>query len=127
MSLITIDGESFDVGIIKITRKARVDKKELGTTLDGKLHYQSLGTYYDYVVTFNTRRYNVSEYDRLYEVLTSPEAEHDVTLPYGQGSISGKYSISTSNDSIVSNFTSFRRWSSLQVTFEALEYNKVAQ
>lgn len=126
MSLVTIDGISYDVGIVKITRKARVDKQELGTTLDGKLHYQSLGTYYDYVVTFNTRRCNVSEYDALYEALTSPIAEHDCTLPYGQSSITGKYSISVANDSIVSNFNSFRRWSSLQVTFEALEYDKVA-
>lgn len=127
MSLITIDGESFDVGIIKITRKARLDKKELGTTLDGRLHYQGLGTYYDYTVTFSTRRCNVEEYDRLYEVLTSPVAEHECILPYGQGTINGTYSISASNDSIVSNFTSFRRWSSLQVTFEALDYARSAE
>ena len=126
MSLITIDGINFDVGIVKITRKARIDKKELGTTLDGKMHYQGLGTYYDYTVTFNTKKCNVEEYDALYEVLTSPQAEHTVTLPYGQESITGTYSITASNDSIVSNFTSFRRWSSLQVTFEALTYNRVA-
>lgn len=122
MSLVTIDGTSYDVGIIKITRKARIDKKQIGVTLNGTTHYNALGTYYDYQVDFATRKCNVQEYDALYEVLTSPVAEHEVTLPYGQDSITGKYSVSVANDSIISNFNNFRRWSSLSVTFEALEY-----
>lgn len=126
MSMV-IDGETFNVGIIKVTRTARVETKELGTTLDGRIHRAALGTYFDYKVNISTKRCNVAEYDRLYEVLTDPIAEHEVTLPYGQDSITFIASISISNDSIISDYSNFRRWSDLQITFQSLEMQKVAE
>lgn len=126
MDEITIDGVTFNVGIIKVQRKIRIDSVGLGTTLDGDNHYLDKGSYCDYVVTFNTKRCNVSEYDALVDIL-SDKSTHECTMPYAQGTISGKYRVGALNDSIVSNFRNFRRWSSLQVTFEALSYYKVAE
>lgn len=128
MSLINvnIDGEEFNVGIIKVTRIPRKESVTLGTTLDGTIHKSGLGTYFDYEVEIATKRCNVAEYDRLYEVLTDPVAEHTVVLPYGQDTITIKADISISDDSVVSDYNNFRRWSSLKITFNSLEMSKVA-
>lgn len=123
---VNIDGEEFNVGIIKVTRKPRKESVTLGTTLDGTIHKSGLGTYFDYEVEIATKRCNVAEYDRLYEVLTDPVAEHTVVLPYGQDTITIKADISISDDSVVSDYNNFRRWSSLKITFNSLEMSKVA-
>ncbi len=123
---ITIDGEEFNVGIIKVTRQPRKETVTLGTTLDGTIHRSGIGTYFDYQVEIATKRCNVAEYDRLYEVLTDPVAEHIVTLPYGQDTITIKADISISDDSVIRDFNNFRRWSDLKITFESLEMSKVA-
>lgn len=122
----TIDGDTFDVGIIKVTRKPRKETLTLGTTLDGTIHRAGVGTYFDYEVEIATKRCNVDEYDRLYEVLTDPVAEHSVTLPYGQETITIKADIDISDDSVISDYNTFRRWSSLKITFQSLEMSKVA-
>jgi len=123
--MIRIDGNYFGVGIIKVTRKASLNKENHGTTLDGRKHYDALGTYYDYDVTFDTKAINITEYDRLYEVLTQPVEYHLVTMPYGQTEITFKATIKASNDSIIQNYTNFRRWNGLKITFEAIEPQKV--
>lgn len=125
--MIIIDNETFDVGIIDIKRKAKIEKQELGTTQDGINHVVAVGTRFDYVVTFATKKMNVSEYNRLYEVLTNPVDYHNVTMPYNDTTISFKASISSADDSIVANYNNFRKWSSLQITFESLELQKVAE
>ena len=125
--MITIDGQTFRVGIIKVTRKASLNRESHGTTLDGRKHYDALGTYFDYDVTIDTKAINIKEYDRLYEVITQPVEYHIVTMPYGQDEISFKAMIKTSNDSIIANYTNFRRWNGLKITFEALEPQKVVE
>lgn len=125
--MITIDNETFEVGIIKIDRKATIEKETLGQTQDGITHINAIGTRYDFIVTFATKKMNVAEYDRLYEVLTSPVNYHVVTMPYGQNTITINATISVGNDSIISNYTNFRRWGNLQVTFESLELSRTAQ
>ena len=125
--MITIDGQSFRVGIIKIPRKSSLNREDHGTTLDGRKHYDALRTYFDYDVTIDTKAINIHEYDRLYEVITQPVEYHMVTMPYGQDEISFKASIKTSNDSVIANYTNFRKWNGLKITFEAIEPQKVVQ
>lgn len=123
---IIIDGETFDVGVIKVTRKPRKEILTLGTTIDGTMHKTALGTYYDYEVEFAAKKMNVTEYDRLYEVVTAPIAEHEVTLPYGQSTITFKADIDVGNDSIISDYNNFRRWNSMKISFNSLEMQRVA-
>lgn len=126
MSLVTIDSNTFDIGIIKITRKASFSKESLGITLDGRKHYDVKGTYFDYDVHFNVKAMNVNDYDTLYELLTEPTEYHTVTLPYGQSTITFIASVKVSEDSLVKNFNEMKKWSGFKVTFEALEPQKEA-
>lgn len=124
--MITIDNNTYEVGIIKITRKASQNIESLGTTLDLRKHYDIRGTYYDYEVEFATTRLQVADYDNLYEVLTTPTESHTVTLPYGQDTLTFEARVSVASDSLISSYTNLKKWGTLKVTFEALTPQKEA-
>lgn len=118
--MIVIDDVTYKVGIIKITRTASQKLESLGTTLDLRKHYDVKGTYYNYEVELGTNNIDVGTYDELYEVLTSPQESHTVTMPYGQSSITFEARVSVASDSLVKNYNTFKKWGSIKVTFEAL-------
>ena len=124
--MIIIDNETYDVGIVKITRKVSMDADSIGTTLDGRKHYNVNGTYFDYDVQFNTKAMNVAQYDALYEKLVEPVEYHEVTLPYGQSMITFIAKTKVGNDSLIHNFASLKKWGGFTVTFEALEPQREA-
>lgn len=126
MSVFSIDYTEYEVGTIKVTRVPKIDRIELGTTLDGTKHYLTKGTYYDYSITIGTRNMNVAEYDLLYEVLTNPTTEHTVTVPYGQSTITINATLSVSNDELIKSYANFKKWGSLTITATALSYSKEA-
>lgn len=119
--IITIDGERFDVGISKVDRKTRIEKESKGTTLDGKEHFEVIGTYIDYTVTFVAKGNNVSEYDRLYEIASIPIETHIVTLPYNQSNITINATITIANTQIEQQYNGFRKWSAIKITFSSVE------
>lgn len=124
--MIFIDNEKFDVGITKITRKASQQADSLGTTLDGRKHYDVKGVYYDYDVSFYTRAMKVDEYDRLYEIVTAPVESHEVVLPFGQSTITFLARTKVGNDSLAFNYSNCKKWGGFTVTFESLLPQKEA-
>lgn len=124
--MITIDNNTYSVGVIKVTRRATQNIENLGTTLDQRKHYDIKGTYYDYIVELATSKMRVAEYDSLYEVLTTPQESHIVTLPYGQGELTFEARVSVADDVLIKSFNNFKKWGTLKVTFEALTPQKEA-
>lgn len=122
--MIKINGNTFKVGIVKIERKTRIEKENKGTTLDGKTHYEVIGTYFDYIITINTKAINIQEYDRLFEVITAPLESQVVTVPYNQSEITFNANISVGNTSLLSNFLNFKRWGELKITCQSIEPQK---
>lgn len=108
--MITIDNNSYDVGIIKITRKASQKIESLGTTMDLRKHYDIRGTYYDYEVELAPRKMSLVDYDNLYEVLTAPQESHIVTMPYGQSTLTFEARVSVASDSLIQSFATFKKW-----------------
>lgn len=123
--MITIDNTTFDVGVIKITRKASQKVDALGTTLDLIKHYDIQGTYYDYEVELATQHMELNAYDNLYEAVTTPTT-HTVTLPYGQSTLTFEARVTVASDVLVKSFTNFKKWGILKITFEALSPQKEA-
>lgn len=124
--MIKIDNEIFDVGIVNIERQANIHRKELGTTFDGVTHDIAIGTSFNYSVTFATKKMNINEYSRLYEVLSNPVNYHIVEMPYNDTTITYRARVENINDSIICNYNNFRKWSSFKVTFESLQMQKMA-
>lgn len=119
--IFVIDGEIFDVGISKLDRKTRIEKEKIGTTLDGKEHYEIIGTYIDYILTFVCRGNNIKDYDRLYELVSEPTESHTVELPYNQETLTINATISISNTQVQYDFNRFRKWSEMKITFSSIE------
>lgn len=107
--MITIDNNTYNVGIIRVTRKASQKFEALGTTLDLVKHYDIRGTYYDYEVEMATSHMNVSDYDDLYEALTTPST-HTVTLPYGQSTLTFEARVNVASDSLIKSFSNLKKW-----------------
>ena len=119
--IFVIDGETFDVGISKLDRKTRIEKEKIGTTLDGKEHYEVIGTYIDYILTIVCRGNNIKDYDRLYELVSEPTESHTVELPYNQETLTINATISISNTQVQYDFNRFRKWSEMKITFSSIE------
>lgn len=124
--MITIDNNDYDVGVIKITRKASQRIENLGVTMDLRKHYDIKGTYYDYEVEFGTRSMSLNDYDSLYEALTTPQESHIVTVPYGQSTLTFECRVNVASDTLIKSFSNFKKWGTLKVTFEALTPQKEA-
>lgn len=77
--LLKIDGQRFEVRLIKISRSASILDKYAKRTINGDLQREIIGTYYNYSLEF---AYNdePSKYELLWERLTAPEPFHDIEI-----------------------------------------------
>lgn len=82
--MIMIDGETFNVPVVKINRKADFLDKYAERTEDGKLQRELIGVYINYTINFGTGA-DAAEYARLWEKITEPQEFHTVTIPDGDG------------------------------------------
>jgi hypothetical protein len=80
--MITIDGISYDINVVSCKRLAVVLDKSAERTADGKLHRQTIGTYYNYKMQFAYGT-DTSIYNALYIKLTEPVEFHTIVIPGG--------------------------------------------
>lgn len=119
--MINIDGVDYKVNVGALQRYARVlDGGNEGLTVSGAYRRDILGTYYDYLLTIKTNQQTEADYDALYEVITDPSVEyHEVTLPYGQTTLTFKAYVQSVSDRMTINTPATKRWKNLQVRFYA--------
>lgn len=77
---IIIDDIEYDVPIVKLQRTADILDKSAHRSEDGVLHREVIGTYYNYTLQIS-HVWNLALYEELWQVLSAPEAWHDVELP----------------------------------------------
>lgn len=112
-----INGNQFNISVTSLQREAAVlDGPGAGRVRSGDMDRDIIGTYYNYVMTLNTKNLSFSDYDTLYELLTSPVDYLTVTMPYGQSTITFKaYVANVSDKLIVKNY-----WGGMSVRFTAM-------
>ena len=122
MSVIKIDGISYDIGEIELKRGAEIiyDPVTQGVMLDFSEIDDAVATKYTYSFTIEPRRGSPeeqSQYDAFYNDITSPRNSRLVELPYGQGSITFQAKIKSAGDALRKSHGGVNRWGSLSVTF----------
>lgn len=120
--LLKIDGNEFDVMLIKLSRSASILDKQANRTLDGDLHREIIGTYINYSLEFayNDEPYR---YNLLWNILIEPKAFHSITLPANTGVSTFNGYISNVKDEI----TYANPYNSEQRRFKGLSCDIVAK
>lgn len=124
MAAFKIDGIEYNVTVPAggIKRSFSVlDTDKSGRSQSGDMIRDIIGTYYNYTIQINTKLLKNSEYDALYEIVSSPTEWHMLEVPYGQTTITFKAYVTggeDSFDSVAKDGT--RRWKGLTLKFVAM-------
>lgn len=119
-TVVTIDSQTFDVGVSSIQRTARIpDGTNSGTAKDGTYIRDVYGTFYDYSITFDTcAGLSRADYDTLYYLLTAPVDAHTLVVPFAQSTITFSAYIESADDNIIL-MSDGTIWGNLTVNFKA--------
>lgn len=77
--LLQIDGQKFDIRLIRLDRTANILDKYARRTIDGGLMRQVIGTYYNYSLEFAYTDL-AEKYNNLWQKLTEPKEFHDIII-----------------------------------------------
>lgn len=118
--LFTIDGKEFSgIGVESLQRSARIEDGPAADYMDsGDYQRDVIGTYYDYTLLITASDMFSSEYDALYELLTSPVDTHTVVMPYGASTLFFNAMIQSVDDEIIP-MDSEMWWGNMTITFRA--------
>lgn len=121
-TVFSIDGVGYPTILVEsLKRKFSVlDGENAGRVKTGEMQRDIIGTYYNYSLELDTSEASLAEYDRLYEVLSSPQDKHSITVPYGQTSITFDAYISNGEDELFSMESSRNLWGELSINFIAI-------
>lgn len=120
----SIDGVFYDVIIPEdgIERSFQIlDDETAGRVLSGAMQRSIIGTYYNYKIELDTSRMSGSDYDDMYEVLSSPEESHELVVPFGQATLTFDAYITSGTDRLQIIKPSGNKWHGLTLNFVALE------
>lgn len=120
MSVI-IDGETFNVPIVSLIRRADFLDKYAERTEDGALRRELIGVYFNYQIQFGQTS-DVNEYSRLWLKLTEAVEFHTVTVPDEGGDGNYTFTAYFSNVGDV-----LRRVQDAQTFWKTLTVNFIAQ
>jgi hypothetical protein len=116
----SIDGETFDIGLVSVKRDAPVLDKYANRTEDGDLNREIIGVYFNYTLTFPRLHLDPSEYARLYDKVTEPVEFHTVVVPGTIGSFTFQAYITGVSDELLKiGNSSINYWGNLQIKFIA--------
>ena len=118
--IFTVDGLQYTAFVTELSRKATVKESKLSGDVKSGEHFRDIiGTYYDYTMKVGTDQLSETEYDALYELLTSPVESHTVILPYGRSTLEFVAYIDSVSDTLKSDRNAGRNWTDLSISFHA--------
>ena len=121
--MITVDSVSYDVLIASNIERAFSLKQgnQGGIAQTGREIPDILGTDYVYTIRVEPNKNKYADYDSFYEAITSPADYHEVTLPYGQTTITFDAMILSGQDRLTRKVGTSNRWGSLTLQFVPIE------
>lgn len=119
--MITIDNQTFDVGVVSLKRKADfLDSEATQRLEDGDMYRDLIGVYFNYDLKFEPGTpKNHGEYIRLWEKLTEPVEYHTVMVPYNDTVFSFVAYFAGVADELMLKQAGVNYWKNLTVNFKA--------
>lgn len=127
--MVKVDGTEYGGIVTALQRSFEVvDGENAGRTLDGVMHRDLIGTYYNYSITINTSRMSQAEYNTLYETISSPVESHSIVVPYGNTVLTFKAYVTNGTDDLIRQYSETNRyWGNLSFNFIAMEPQRSAE
>lgn len=125
--MFVIDGVTYDkVLVSSLKRRFEIrDGTNAGDSMAGTRIRDIVGTYFSYELVIDASLLTPEQYDRLYEVITTPTARHLVCFPYGQTTYEFEAEIDDGADDLMLFEPGYNLWQGLTITFRARKPNKV--
>ena len=119
MSVIKIDGVSYDIGETELKRSAEIifDPVTQGVMLDFSEVDDAAAVKYSYSFTIEPKRGALNDYDAFYYDITSPKSVRLIELPFGQSTLTFQAKVKSVSDSLRKSYGGVNKWSGLCVTF----------
>jgi len=131
MSLISIDGNIYNIGEVSLHRNGEIiyDPLTQGIMLDFSEMDDAAATKYTYSFTVEPR-YGApdteNQYDAFYYDITTPKSVRVVELPFGQSTITFNAKIKATSDILGKKYGGVSKWGGLNVTFEPIKPQRYA-
>lgn len=116
--MIKIDGETFNVPVLELTRKAEFLDKFANRTENGSLQRELIGVYFNYQLKLGIAK-EANEYQKLWDKLTEPTEFHTVTVPSETGDYTFTAYFSNVGDKLLMKRSERNYWQDLTVNFIA--------
>lgn len=120
---IKIDGVTYDgIRVLSVKRSFAVTDGENAGRLatSGRMVRDIIGTFYNYEFTIDPKSTSPETYDAFYQAITAPVDDHEVVVPYGQGSLTFDAYITTGDDELVLISDDANRWKNLSFNVIAM-------
>jgi len=119
----TVDGVAYPgVNVLSLKRNfAVLDGPNAGRVMDGSTKRDIIGTYYNYSCQVTSDYSDLTEYDRLYEVISAPVDSHEIVVPYGQGTLTFTAYVANGDDELIHKRPDFNKWNNLSFNFVAMK------
>lgn len=118
--MISIDGSTYNVGVISLKRKGEFLDKYAERTEDGVLHRELIGVYFNYQLKLGWSYDDPDGYNSLWNKLTEAKEFHTVTVPDGSsGNFTFQAYFSNVGDELFLHKGNKHYWRNLTVNFIA--------
>lgn len=95
-----------------------------GYMLSGRHERDLLGTGYSYQMSIEPDPARPEDYDAFYEAVSAPVDSHEITMPYGQTTITFQAEISSGDDTFGGRLAGVNRWTGLKIKYSPISLQR---
>lgn len=128
MNGILMDGKLYRVRLVYNTLERSFSLhsgENEGYMISGRHERDLLGTGYSYEMGVEPDPADPTAYDQFYDAISAPVDSHEITMPYGQSTITFQAEINSGNDTWRGRLAGINRWTGLKVKFSPISLQRV--
>lgn len=117
-----MDGESYNVSVLKLTRKFSVqDTDKSGRVRSGGMYRDIIGAYYNYTMTVAAKNGDQEALDAFWEAISQPVESHVCVFPYGQATLTQTMYATSGEQDLMLMTEGKNYWDEISINFVAMK------